>query len=126
MQFVLYGGEKLFCNRTVHIIVCAALGVYVRDFLIKAPFTGTNVTDALQLFFKIILPEEVLRLFQALIVHDIALDDVLLQYPVRPDAEHGGLFGVHPIADRNDRVQIIVPRGIVFSVSRSCFQNGNN
>lgn len=25
MQFVLYGGEKLFCNRTVHIIVCTAL-----------------------------------------------------------------------------------------------------
>ncbi len=47
MQLVLYGGEKLFCNRTVHIIVCAALGVYVRDFLIKAPFTGANVTDAL-------------------------------------------------------------------------------
>ena len=126
MQFVLYGGEKLFCNRTVHIIVCAALGVYVRDFLIKAPFTGANVADAFQLFFKIILPEEVLRLFQALIVHDIALDNVLLQDSVCPDAEHGGFFGVHPIADCNDRVQIIVPRGIVFSVSRSCFQNGNN
>lgn len=54
------------------------MGVYVRDFLVKAPFTGTNVADALQLFFKIILPKEVLRLFQALIVHDIALDDVFL------------------------------------------------
>lgn len=32
MKFILYCGKKLFCNRTVHIIVSTALGVNVRDF----------------------------------------------------------------------------------------------
>lgn len=32
MKLILYCGKKLFCNRTVHIIVSTALGVNVRDF----------------------------------------------------------------------------------------------
>jgi hypothetical protein len=77
MQFVLYGGEKLFCNRTVHIIVCAALGVYVRNFLIKAPFAGANVTDALQLFFKIILSEETL-IFRTTVKKNLAENNAIV------------------------------------------------
>ncbi len=39
----------------VHIIVSTALGVNVRDFLIKTALAGANITNTLQLFLKIVL-----------------------------------------------------------------------
>ena len=58
---------------------------------------GPDVLDALQLFLEIILAEKVLRLSQPCVIHHIAFDDELFQHPVRPNAEHGRLFGVHTI-----------------------------
>jgi hypothetical protein len=55
-----------------------------------------------------------------------ALDDVLAQGLGRPDAELGGLVAVHPVADRNDRVEVMELGLVDLAVGGSCFQNGNN
>lgn len=78
MELVLHRGKKLFRNGAVHIIVCTALRVDVRNLLIKAAFAGANITDALQLFLKIVFAEEVFRLTQPCVIHHITLDDEVL------------------------------------------------
>ena len=75
MKLILYCGKKLFCNRTVHIIVSTALGVNVRDFLIKTALAGANITNTLQLFLKIVLTKEVFWFSQSCIVHHIAFNN---------------------------------------------------
>ena len=47
MQFVLGGGVESFGDRCLGIVVYAALGVDVGDFLVEAAFAGADVTDAL-------------------------------------------------------------------------------
>ena len=78
MELIFYRCKKLFCNGAVHITVGAALRINVRDLLIEAAFTGADVTDALQLFLKIVFAEEVFRLTQPCVIHHITLDDELL------------------------------------------------
>ena len=46
VEFVLYRGEKLFCNGAVHIIISAALGVNVCDLLIETALAGANIANA--------------------------------------------------------------------------------
>ena len=98
VELILHRGEKLLCNRAFHIVVGAALGIDVRDFLVKSSLAGPDVPDTLQLFLEIILAEKVLRLPQPCVIHHIAFDDELFQHPVCPNAEHGRLFGVHPVS----------------------------
>jgi hypothetical protein len=70
--------QKIFCNRTVYLIVSVALGVNVRDFLIKTVFTtGANVTNTLQLLLKKVFAKEVFRLPQPFIIHDVSFNDEL-------------------------------------------------
>ena len=73
-------------NFFIRIIVSAALSVDIGDFLIEPAFTGTNVSDARQLLFKIVLAEDVIGIFQPFIIHGKAFDDVLFEYLGRPDA----------------------------------------
>ena len=58
MKLILYCGKKLFCNRTVHIIVSTALGVNVRDFLIKTALAGSNFLYLRNQMIKIILVKD--------------------------------------------------------------------
>lgn len=126
VELILHRGEKLLCDGAFHIVVGAALGIDVRDFLVESSLAGPDVPDTLQLFLEIILAEKVLRLPQPCVIHHIAFDDELFQHPVRPNAEHGRLFGVHTIPHGDNGVQIIIVGLITFSVRRSCFHFGNN
>ena len=126
VELVLHRGEKLLCDGAFHIVVGAALGIDVCDFLVESSLTCPDVPDTLQLFLEIILAEKVLRLPQPCVIHHIALDDELFQHPVRPNAEHGRLFGVHTIPHSDNGIQIVVVGLIPFPVCRSCFHFGNN
>ncbi len=77
VELVLHRGEKLLCDGAFHIVVGAALGIDVRDFLVKSSLAGPDVPDTLQLFLEIILAEKVLRLTQPCVIHHIAFDDEL-------------------------------------------------
>src|SRR5699024_3467213 len=77
VELVLHRGEKLLCDRAFHIVVGAALGIDVRDFLVESSLAGSDVPDTLQLFLEIILAEKVLRLPQPCVIHHIAFDDEL-------------------------------------------------
>ena len=77
VEFILHRGEKLLCDGAFHIVVGAALGIDVRDFLVKSSLAGPDVPDTLQLFLEIILAEKVLRLAQPCVIHHIAFDDEL-------------------------------------------------
>ena len=120
MELVLHRGEKLLCDGAFHIVVGAALGIDVRDFLVKSSLAGPDVPDALQLFLKIILAEKVLRLSQPCVIHHITFDDELFQHPVCPNAEHSRLFGVYPIPHSDNGIQVVIVGLIPFSVRRSC------
>ena len=45
----LHRGEKLLCDGTFHIVVNAAQGIDVRDFLVESSLAGPDVPDTLQL-----------------------------------------------------------------------------
>ena len=47
MQLVLHGGVKFSGDGGLGIVVGAALGVNVGDFLVEAAFAGPDFTDAL-------------------------------------------------------------------------------
>ena len=78
--------------------------------------------------FKIIPAENSISLFQPLIVQDKALDDVVFQDFGCPDAELRGLIEVHPVADRNNGIEVAelhFPVDIPIPFFLNCFQNGN-
>ena len=64
VELVVHRGEKLLCDGTFHIVVGAALGIDVRDFLVEPSLARPDVSDTLQLFLEIILAEKVLWLPQ--------------------------------------------------------------
>ena len=63
MEFVLDGSEKLFSNFFICIIVGDTLRINISDFLVESPLARTNITDTRQLFFKIVLAENVVGVF---------------------------------------------------------------
>ena len=77
MELVLHRGEKLLCDGAFHIVVGAALGIDVRDFLVEPSLAGSDVPDTLQLFLEIILAKKALWLPQPCVIHHIAFDDEL-------------------------------------------------
>lgn len=116
VKLILHRGEKLLCDRAFHIVVGAAPGIDVCDFLVKSSLAGPDVPDTLQLFLEIIFAEKVLRLPQPHVIHHIAFNDEVFQHPVRPNAEHRRFFGVYPISHSDDGIQIIIFGLIPFSV----------
>ena len=76
VQLVLHGGEELLGHRRVRAVIHRQ-GVDVRDLLVKSPFAGPNLPDALQQFVEVILSEDLLALFQPFVIQYEALDDEL-------------------------------------------------
>lgn len=79
--------------------------------------------DAFQQFFPVAAAAQV---FQALIVHGEALDQVLAQAFGGPDAELRALAGLDLVADGDDDVQVEVLDLIGFAVGGSCCKFCNN
>ena len=76
VHFVLDGLEKLDADLQGGAVVDAG-GVYVGDFLVKAPFRGADILDAAQQLVKVI--KWLIRIFQALIdiLGDIRAENAL-------------------------------------------------
>jgi hypothetical protein len=60
------------------------------------------------------------------LIEAVAAGQVVAQDRGGPLAEASGTVGVHPVADRNDRIQIEMLYLIGFAVSRSCCIFCNN
>jgi len=125
VQLVLNRGEEILGNRRLGIVI-RRKGVDIGDLLIKSPLAGPDFPNPLQQFVKIILAEDPFALFEPFIVEHKPLDDELPQRLRGPNAEARGLIAVHPVAHGDDGVEVVVAGLVVFPVSGSCFQNGNN
>src|SRR3989338_3241243 len=132
VQFILHGGEKLFGDFLIWIIVSTALGVNVSDFLIKPPLTGANIANAGKLLFKVVSAKNLPRIFQSLIIHGKALDDVLFEDLCGPYSEMRGLLGVYPITHGNNGIEVVKLDRIRLCLSingpmlSGMFQNGTH
>ena len=51
-SFAEVQSQKLLCDGAFHIVVGAALGIDVRDFLVEPSLADSDVPDTLQLFLK--------------------------------------------------------------------------
>ena len=67
-----------------------------------------NFPNALQLLFKISFTKDRTIIFQALIIHRIALDVEFLNNRGRPLTELHGLFGVNFVTNGNDGSEVVV------------------
>ena len=67
MQLVLNCGEKIFGDRRIFVVVSRE-GVYICDLLVKAPFASPYFADALQQFIKLVFAENLVALFEPLII----------------------------------------------------------
>ena len=122
MQLVLHGGEEILRQRRTGVVIDRE-GVNIGDFLVEAAFAGPNLADALQQFVEIVLAEDLLALFQPLIVEDEAFDDEFPQGLGRPNAKLGSLVAVDAVADGDDGVEVVVLCGVGLPVRSSMCKN---
>jgi hypothetical protein len=106
VQLVLHGLEERLRRLGVLVVVDAALLVDVGDLEVEAPLAGADLADSLEQLVEVVLAEALVQL-QPLVVEDEPLDDELAQGLGRPDAELRGLRAVDPVADRDDRVEVV-------------------
>jgi hypothetical protein len=86
--------------------ICRRSRVSKLQLLVKTPLRGANVLDAAGQLFEVI--EGLLRVLQPFVVEREALDDVLLEALGRPDAKARRDMAFHPVADRDDQVEVVV------------------
>jgi hypothetical protein len=86
-------------------VVIDAGGVDVRNLLIEAALAGADVLNAASQLIEII--EGLIRVFQALVIQHKALDDILAQPLRRPDAKARRHRAFHPVAHRQNHVEVI-------------------
>ena len=106
MQFVLHSLEEYLSDLGVRAVVDTALLMEVCDLEVEAPLAGTDGANPLQQFIEVV-SAETLPLLQALVIHDKPLDEILAQNLGCPDAKLCGLSAVDPVADDDDRIQVV-------------------
>src|ERR1041385_872870 len=106
VQLVLHGLEERLCDLGVLVVVDAALLVNVGDLQVEPSLAGADLTDPLEQLVEVV-PAEALVQLQPLVVEDEPLDDELPQGLGRPDAELRCLRAVDPVADRDDRIEVV-------------------
>jgi hypothetical protein len=106
VQLVLHRLEERLRRLGLLVVVDAALLVDVGDLQVEPPLAGADLPDPLEQLVEVVLAEALVQL-EPLVVEDEALDDELAQRLGRPDAELGGLRAVDPVADRDDRVEVV-------------------
>ncbi len=117
VKFVLHFGEK--CPGGLRILVVIdASGVNIGDFLVKLAFAEANFPNFCQQRFKIVFVEEA-AIFQPLFVQHESFDGKFPEYLGCPLAELGGAFGVDPVADGDDGIQIVEFCVVAFTVVAS-------
>ena len=106
MQLVLHRLEEKL-RRSGIFVVIKCRGVEVGHLLIELPLGQPNLADILKLALKVFVSEHV-SLDEALLVHDPALNGVVLDDLPRPLAELHGAVVAHLEADGDDCLQIVV------------------
>ena len=108
-----------------HIVIDGGC-IDVGDLLVELAFGETNLPNALQLLFKILVGKDGATAFQASVIHSIALDGELLYDSGRPFAELHCTFGVYFVTNGNDSGKTVVFGVVAFSVSGSYSKISNN
>ena len=115
-QFILDLGKEdlgfLFAG-----LIVAAEGEEVADFLVEALLGRPDLTDAGEEFVEVI---PAARIFEALVVHDEAFDEVFLEMGGRPLAELGAAKAADAVADGEDEVEVVELCFVALSVGGSC------
>ena len=98
-------------------IVINARRVDVRDLLVKPPLGSADILNPARQLLEIV--EWLVRIFQPLVVENKSFDDVFPQ-PLRgPDAELRAAIRLHPVANGNDHVEVVVLCFVGFAIRRS-------
>ena len=118
MQLVLHGGEEPFCGGGSHIVVDGGR-VNVGNFLVELPLAQADFPDALELFLEVFFAKDGAVIFQALVIHRIALDGEGLDDTSGPLTELHGALRVHLVADGDDAREVVVPGVVGFAVGSS-------
>jgi hypothetical protein len=106
VHLVLHPREELLGDRRVLVVIHGG-GIDVGDFLVKSPLRKADLADFLQQALEIILAEE-RAVFHALAVHHVTAQRVVPQHSGGPLAEGSGALRVHPVADGNDGIEVVV------------------
>jgi hypothetical protein len=89
VKLVLHHGIEGLRDLKPRVIVHAALGKDVGDLLVDTALAGTDRTDPLQKFLKIVFAEDSFALLKALIVQYEPFSDVFLENLRSPNTELG-------------------------------------
>ena len=106
VYFVLHGGEELFCNRRGGLVIDSG-GEDIGHLLVEAPLGETDLPDLLEELLEVVHSED-LTLFHARTIDDVAAQCEVSEHLGRPLPEVCGTDGVHPVADRDDGVEVVV------------------
>ena len=121
VHFVLHFGEELFRDRRVSVVVHRR-GINVGNLLIKAPLRQADLPDLLQQALEVIFAEE-RAVLHAFPIHHIPTERVVPQDSRGPLPEGRGTLGIHAVAHRDDRIQIVMQDtalNLAFSFGLNC------
>lgn len=107
VQLVLRGLEKRLHLRILGIVV-SRQSEDLPHPQIHPALAGPDVADAFQQLVEIVRHARSRRVLQALVVHDEALDQILLQPGGGPLAELRASRGAHPVAHGENGFQVVV------------------
>jgi len=125
MQFVLHGGKETLGGLGGQVVVNGG-GVDVSDFLVEFTLAHTDFPDALELFFKVFFAEDGAVIFEALVIHRIALDGEGFDDVGGPFAELHGAFGVDLVANGDNGGEVVMLGVVGFAVGGSYSKISNN
>ena len=118
VHLILDFGEKLLCRFRRPVIV-KGRGIDVRDLLIKLSLRQPNLPDLFQLFLKVFLRQNSAAVLQPFLIHDPALNRVVLDDCIGPFTELHGPLIVYLEAHRNDCPQTVMIGIVSFPVGGS-------
>ena len=104
---ILYHCVKIFCCRSQTIVVDAAFGIDIGNLLPDTTLARTNRTYPLQEFTKIVTPENIIALLQAVIVENKTLPDKFIKNLCRPLAKKCSTLAINTIPNTNNSIKIV-------------------
>lgn len=107
MQLVLHDLEKGMSDFGILVVVNAALLVNVRNLEIEPSLACSDLANPLEQIVEIILSKPLVQLWSLVIQHK-ALDDEFPQRLRGPNAKLRGLGAVHAVANRDNRVEVVM------------------
>ena len=125
MELVLHRGEEALGGGGGDIVINGSR-VDVGDFLVKFALAQADFANALELFLEVFFAEYGAVVFQALVIHRVALDGERLDDAGSPFAELNGAFRVHLVTDRDNGGEVVVLGAVGFAIRGSYSKISNN